>query len=184
VEPAVNLSRYSNRWYNPGPLWKRALWYVVSLALFRNPLSVSSAGKRAVLRAFGAKVGQGVVIKPGVRIKYPWFLTVGDHSWIGEDCWIDNLGPVHIGVNVCLSQGCMLLSGNHDYKKRTFDLIVGEIAICAGAWIGAGSIVTSGVTIGEHAVLAVGSVASSDLAGRGVYRGNPAALVRSRRIAE
>jgi putative colanic acid biosynthesis acetyltransferase WcaF len=180
----VDLSRYSNRWYRPGPLWKRALWYIVSLALFRNPLFVSSAVKRVSLRAFGAKVGQGVVIKPGVRIKYPWFLTIGDHSWIGEDCWIDNLGSVHIGSNVCLSQGCMLLSGNHDYKKRTFDLIVRDINISAGAWIGARSIVTAGVTVGEHAVLVVGSVASLDLSAWGVYRGNPAVFVRPRCLRE
>lgn len=180
----VDLQRYDNRWYRPGALWKRAAWFIVNALLFRNPLSPSSALKRAVLRVFGARVGNGVVIKPGVNIKYPWLLTIDDHSWIGEGSWIDNLGEVRIGRNVCLSQQAMLLCGNHDYKKSTFDLIVGTIVICDGAWIGARALITGGVTIGEHAVLAVGSVASSDLSPWGIYRGNPATFVRQRRLAQ
>jgi putative colanic acid biosynthesis acetyltransferase WcaF len=184
VESQVDLSRYSNSWYRPGPFWKRAIWFVVNVVFFRNPLSPSSAVKRVVLRAFGARIGTGVVIKPGVSIKYPWFLSIGDHSWIGEGCWIDNLGRVEIGRNACLSQRAMLLCGNHDYKKATFDLIVGNIVIGDGAWIGACSVVAPSVTVGDHAVLTVGSVAASDLARRGVYRGNPAVLVRPRKLAE
>jgi putative colanic acid biosynthesis acetyltransferase WcaF len=179
----TDLSRFQNPEYNPGPIAKRALWFVVNALVFQNPVLPFSGLKCSLLRLFGAKVGRGVVIKPSVNIKHPWLLTIGDHTWIGEGVWIDNLAQTRIGSNVCLSQGAMLLCGNHDYTKSTFDLITGEIAIDDGAWIGAQALVGPGVTVGNHAVLAVKSVATNDLEPYTVYRGNPAAVVRERSIA-
>jgi putative colanic acid biosynthesis acetyltransferase WcaF len=89
---------------------------------------------------------------------------------------------VKIGDNVCISQGAMLLCGNHDYKKPTFDLITGPITLEEGVWIGAKSTVCPGVTCRSHAVLSVGSVASKDLDPYGIYRGNPAVKERERKI--
>jgi putative colanic acid biosynthesis acetyltransferase WcaF len=134
------------------------------------------------LGVFGAKIGKGLVIKPHVSIKYPWNLTIGDHCWIGERTWIDNLDKVSIGNNVCLSQGALILSGNHDYKSTKFDLIVKPIIIEDGAWIGAKSIVCQGVTIKSHAVLLVNSVAVQDLDSYCIYRGNPAEKIKERII--
>ena len=127
-------------------------------------------------------MAKGVVIKPKVSIKYPWKLTVGDNTWIGENVWIDNLDTVNIGANVCISQGALILSGNHDYSKTTFDLIVKPITIEDGVWIGAKSIVTQGVVCKSHSVLAVNSVASSNLELYSIYKGNPAEKIRDRKI--
>lgn len=138
--------------------------------------------KVRVLRLFGAKIGIGVNIKPCVNVKYPWLLEVGDYSWIGENVWIDNLAKVKIGNNVCISQGAMLLCGNHNYKKTTFDLMIGEITLEDGSWIGAQSVVCPGVTVHTHAVLGVSSVACRDLEAYGVYQGSPAVRVRERVI--
>ena len=90
-----------------------------------------------MLVAFGARIGKGFVIKPAVNIKYPWKLKVGDDVWIGENVWIDNIGNVTIGSNVCISQGAMLLTGNHNYKSETFDLMIKPIVVEEGVWIGA-----------------------------------------------
>lgn len=133
------------------------------------------------MRLFGAKVGKGVVIKPSVNIKSPWRLVIGDHAWIGEFVWIDNLVNVQIGNNCCLSQGAFLLTGNHDYKKTSFDLITGSIVLENGVWIGAKAVVCPGVTCHSHAVLTVGSVATDDLDANGIYQGNPAVKVRERK---
>jgi len=149
-----------------------------------NPLNPVSSLKVWTLRLFGSEIGKGVVIKPGVNIKYPWLLKIGDHSWIGEKAWIDNLALTTIGSNVCISQGAMLICGNHDYNSSTFDLIVGEITLEDGAWVGAGSIVGPGVTVGSHAILALGSVAAKDLKEWTIYGGNPAEPVRDRVIKE
>lgn len=133
---------------------------------------------------FGASIGKGVVIKPHVQIKYPWKLRIGDYTWIGEHVWIDNLANVSIGSHCCISQGAMLLTGNHDYRKSTFDLVIGEIKLENGSWVGAKCTVCPGVTLHEHAVLAVGSVATKNLESFGIYQGNPAEKIRERIIKE
>lgn len=180
----TNLSLYDNSWYNPGSgTLKRILWYFTNTLFFINPLNPSSSIKVYLLRFFGAKIGKGVIIKPSINIKYPWNLSIGDYTWIGENVWIDNLTKVEIGSNVCISQGAMLLCGNHNYKKTTFDLMIGEIVLEDGAWIGAQSVVCPGVTVHSHAVLGVNSVANRDLETYTIYQGNPAKAIRTRSIS-
>lgn len=178
----TNLSAYNNEWYKPGSLVKRLLWYMVSRLLVNTYVPYPSAFKAAILRVFGAQIGQGVAIKPKVHVKYPWFLRVADHVWIGENVWIDNLILVTIESNVCLSQGAMLLTGNHNYTKSAFDLIVRPITLEKGCWIGAKATVCPGVQVGQHAVLTVGSVATTNLEAFGIYQGNPAKYVKTRTI--
>lgn len=178
----VNLASYSNDWYQPGSTLKRTVWYFTNLLFFKTLVPFSSSLKIKLLRVFGAKIGSGVVIKPGVNIKYPWFLEIGDHCWIGEEVWIDNLALVSIQNNVCLSQGAYLLTGSHDYKKSSFDLITKSIILEDGAWIGAKATVCPGITCHSHSVLAVGSIATSDLEAYSIYQGNPAIKKRERVI--
>ena len=177
------LFLYNNSWYNPGGgLFKRLVWYITNVLFLLNPLNPFSGIKVRLLRLFGARVGTGVNIKPSVNIKYPWLLEIGDYTWIGENVWIDNLARVKIGSNVCVSQGAMLLCGNHNYKKPTFDLMIGEITLEDGSWVGAQAVVCPGVTLRTHAVLGVGSVANHDLEAYTIYQGNPAVKVRERVI--
>jgi putative colanic acid biosynthesis acetyltransferase WcaF len=177
----VQLNTYNNAWYSPKASgFKCFVWYFINILFFSNAWNPLSAVKVWLLRLFGAKVGQGVVLKPGISIKYPWLLAIGDHSWIGEGVWIDNLTQVTIGHNVCISQGAMLLTGNHNYKKSSFDLITGEIVLEDGVWIGAKSVVCPGVVCQTHAVLSVLSVATQDLEPFTIYQGNPAVAIRKR----
>lgn len=131
---------------------------------------------------FGAVIGKGVVIKPRVNIKYPWNLSIGEHSWLGEGVWIDNLGKVIIGSNCCVSQGALLLCGNHNYRKSTFDLMVGDITLENGVWIGAKAMVCPGVVCHSHAVLTAGSIATASLEAYKIHSGNPAVPVKERSI--
>ena len=180
-----DLSRFRNdKYFHGRNVLIRTLWVITEALVLRNPVSVWSLGKVWVLRAFGAKIGKGTVIKPSVSIKHPWFLEIGDHVWLGEHLWIDNLARVRIGSHACLSQGAMLLTGNHDYKAVTFDFQCHPIVIEDGAWVGAQATVCPGVTVGRGAVLAVGSIATKDLEPFGIYQGNPAQKVRARNIAE
>lgn len=179
----ADLSAFDNSWYLPGGSFlKRGFWYLCNILFFLNPLFPFSGVKSSLLRWFGAKVGKGVIIKPSVNIKYPWRLTIGDHCWIGEKVWIDNLADITLGDNVCLSQGAMLLTGNHNYKQPAFDLMIGEIHLKDGSWIGAQSTVCPGVTVGSHAILSVGSVATYELEAYSIYAGVPCKKVRDRKI--
>ena len=105
------------------------------------------------MRAFGARIGEGVVIKPGVRIKFPWRLAIGRDSWIGEHVWIDNLAAVKIADNVCISQGCYICTGSHDWSSASFDLLTRNVVVERYAWICAMTTLAPGTRVGEGAVL-------------------------------
>lgn len=178
----VSLNKFDNSHYKPAKKYKIILWYFMNILIFKTMLPIPSSIKVKILRFFGAKIGNNILIKPHVNIKYPWFLTIGDNCWIGEDVWIDNLAQVTIGSNVCLSQGAYLLTGSHDYKKEEFGLILGEIVLEDGVWIGAKAIVCPNIICKSHSVLAVGSVATKDLEFYNIYQGNPAIWKRKREI--
>ena len=178
----VQLSRYSSgSEYSPGksPV-KQLAWFYIGSPLVMSYWVPFSGLKVKLLKLFGARVGRGVRIKPGVRIKFPWRLTVGDDCWLGEQVWIDNLAPVVLEHDVCLSQGAYLCTGNHDWSKPTFDLRLGSIKIGHSAWIGARSVVGPDVIVGEGAVLTVNSVASGSLTKWTIYTGNPAVAAKKR----
>ncbi len=103
-----------------------------------------------MLRLFGARVGNGVVIHPGVNIKFPWKLRIGDHSWIGQRVWLDNLDMLTIGNNVVISQGAMIIQGSHDYKKVDYPTYSKPVVLEDGSWVGAGAIVTLGVPLKSY----------------------------------
>jgi putative colanic acid biosynthesis acetyltransferase WcaF len=179
----TDLFSYNNSPYHPGaPVLKRVLWHYINAFVFKTSLFPVYWIKNTLLKLFGAKIGSEVEIKPCVNIKHPWFLTIGDEVWIGENVWIDSLVMVTIGSNVCISQGAVLLTGSHNYKKQSFDLITGSIVLEDGVWIGAGAIVTQGIVAATHAVLTAGSVATKNLDPYTVYQGNPAVKIRLRNI--
>jgi putative colanic acid biosynthesis acetyltransferase WcaF len=180
----VDLSKFSSASFDRGAgVFKEALWLLISKILFQHFPFSASRFKCAVLRAFGARVGQGVVIKPDLKITFPWKLRIGDHVWLGEQCWLLNLAPITIESHVCISQRAFVCTGSHNYKSPAFDLLTQPVILERGAWLGAGAWVGPGVTVGSHAVLTAASVASKSLQPFGVYRGNPAVRIGTRQIA-
>lgn len=155
-------------------------WYFVSLIFFENGFTPSSNIKVLILKFFGAQIGKKCVIKPFVKIKYPWKLKLGDYVWLGEKVWIDNLDFVKIGSSVCVSQGAYILTGSHDMNSTSFDLITKPVLIEDGVWICAKSIVLPGVLCKSDSVLSSGSVAKFDLDSKGIYSGNPAILIKKK----
>lgn len=178
-----DFSKYNNSWFNPGGnSIKRIAWYFVNAIFFNSYLLPTSFPKVLILRFFGAEVGRKVVIKPKVNIKYPWNLKIGDYSWIGERVWIDNLALVKIGDNCCISQSALLFCGNHNYKKETFDLMIAEIKLENGSWVGANTTVCPGVILHENSILSAGATATKSLEVNGIYQGNPAIKIKERLI--
>jgi len=181
ARPKVDLSRFDNSDFPLGAgLIKRTLWYFVNALFFINPLFPFRSPKPLLLRLFGAKVGKGVVIHPGVNIKFPWKLSIGDHVWIGQRAWLDNIDQLTIHNNVVISQGAMLILGSHDYKKLNYPTLAGPVVLEEGSWVGAGALVLGGVTMKSHSLLAAGSVTGKTLRAYTIYRGNPAVPGRDR----
>jgi putative colanic acid biosynthesis acetyltransferase WcaF len=150
------------------------LWYFLKCAFLLSALPWPSGFKVALLRAFGAKIGNGVVIKPRVNVHFPWKLEVGDHAWVGEEVFILNFERVWIGANACISQRAFLCTGNHDYRDPQFSYRNAPITIGDGAWVGAGVFVGPGVDVGGEAVLAAGSVVTRHVPANTIVAGNPA----------
>ena len=161
------------------PVLKQILWYFTDVIFFKSRLMPVSSVLVALLRLFGSRIGKEVRIKPGIHIKYPWKLEIGEYSWLA-DCYIDNLDQINIGKNCCISQQAVLITGNHNYSRTSFDLMTGPILLEDGAWIGAAAKVCPGVILHSHAVLTMGSVANKNLLPYSIYQGNPAVKVKDR----
>ena len=177
----MRLDNYTVGTYTPGAkIVKQLLWYFVGSPLFSSYWLPFTGFKVWLLRCFGAEIGQKVTIKPGVKIKFPWRLTVGDYVWIGENAWLDNVAQITIESHVCLSQDVYLCTGNHDWSDPDFKLIPAAICIEQGSWLAARAVVGPGVTVGRGAVLGLGSVTGRSLQPMTIYAGNPAQPVKQR----
>jgi putative colanic acid biosynthesis acetyltransferase WcaF len=161
---------------------RRFAWHFVSIIFESLPKSTVFKKPRVlVLKFFGAKFGKNPVIMRGVKISRPWKLKCGDNAWIGENAFIQNdNASIDIGNNVCVSQAALLLVGNHDYKKTSFDESSKPIILEDGVWVGARAVVCGGVTMASHSIAAVGSVITRNTEPYGIYQGNPAVKVRER----
>jgi putative colanic acid biosynthesis acetyltransferase WcaF len=152
---------------------------IVEVLLVSNPLQVSSRVRAATLRAFGARIGSNVIMRPRLRVKFPWNLDVGDNCWIGEGVWIHNQSFVTIGDNAVVSQEAFITTGSHDIYE-SMDLIVKPVVVRRGAWVTTRCIVLQGVEVGENAILTPGSVANKSLPPNSIWGGNPAKFIRER----
>jgi putative colanic acid biosynthesis acetyltransferase WcaF len=157
------LARFTGAGYDKGrPLLTQAFWVGTS-ALLVERIWCPSRLRVAVLRLFGAQVGDRVVIRHGVRIHWPWKLTVGDDVWIGVDAWLLNLEPISIESNVCVSQAAMLCTGSHRAKDPAFEFDNAPIHVAEGAWIAARATVLRGVRVGRNAVVGATALVTQDV---------------------
>lgn len=179
----VDLSHPDSRELVRGrSLLVEALWFFLGSPILASRVAPWSKLRVFLLRLFGARIGVNVLMKPGLRVKFPWYLSIGDHCWIGEEVWIDNLAPVSIASHVCVSQGAYLCTGNHDWSRRNMRLFIRPICLETGSWAGARSVVCPGVTIAEGAILTAGSVATKNIPAFEIHTGNPAAFAKARTI--
>ncbi|MBX6322141.1 MAG: colanic acid biosynthesis acetyltransferase WcaF [Rhodospirillaceae bacterium] len=156
------------------------LWWAVQATLFRLSPQVCYGWRRWLLRLFGARVGSRVLVRPSVRITYPWNVTLGDRAWIGDDVVLYSLGPIDIGHDAVVSQRCYLCAGTHDHEQPDFPILGRPIAVGPEAWLAADVFVAPGVSIGRGAVVGARSSVFADLPEMMVCFGTPARPVRPR----
>lgn len=165
--------------YEPKEQLLRVAWSFGRL-LFRLTPRPLFGVRRAILRAFGAKVGREVHVYPSAVIYFPWKLEIGEWSAIGEDAFVYNLGPVTIGRSVTISQRAHLCAGTHDYADPAMPLLKPPIRIGSDAWICADAFVGPGVSVGEGAVVGARAVVVKDVPAWSVVVGNPAREIKAR----
>ena len=162
------------------PSWFVQLWWIVQATLFRWSPQVAFGWRRWLLRLFGARIGRGVLIRPSVEVTYPWKLTVGNWSWIGDHATLYTLGEITIGDNVVISQHSYICSASHDYTAPAFDIYTRAVKIESEAWLASGVFVSPGVCIGHGAVVGARSLVLSDLPEMMLCAGHPAKAIRAR----
>lgn len=160
--------------------WVVQLWWLVQATLFALSPQFLYGWRRWLLRLFGAKIGRGALIRPSVRITYPWKLRLGDYAWVGDYAELYTLGEIEIGPHAVISQKCYLCTGGHDYTSQTFEIFARPISIGAQAWLAADVFVAPGITIGVGTVVGARSSVFHDLPAGLICHGNPAAPIRPR----
>ncbi|MCT0225927.1 WcaF family extracellular polysaccharide biosynthesis acetyltransferase [Synechococcus sp. CS-1328] len=167
--------------WSPGRPWLvQTLWFCGGAPLLAARCLPGSAWRVALLRLFGARIGNGCRLKPGLRVTFPWRLSVGQHCWLGEDAWLDNLAMVTLSDRVCVSQGAYLCTGNHDFRSPGFEQRLGPISVGSDAWIAARAVLAPGTVVSPGAVICLGAVVSGDVPSGAILRGNPAVVVGQR----
>lgn len=178
----IDLSKASNGSFTTGRSKTYiGLWLLLEWLLVTNPLQISSAVRVRTLRMFGAEIGSGVIMRQRIRVKFPWRLTIGDRSWIGEGVWIHNQGELSIGSDTVISQESFLTTGSHDLH-RTMDLVIKPVRIGNGVWITSRCMVLQGVEIGDNTVVLPGSVVDKSLQPQSIYGGVPARFIKPREM--
>lgn len=166
--------------------WKirRLIWSVVQGTLYRYSFHNWSNWRAILLRLFGAKIGETCTIRRTSRVYYPWLLEMGDLGCLGDDVVVYNLGAVRLGARSSLSQEAYICAGTHDYTSLAMPLVTAPITVGADAWICARAFIGPGVNVGDGAVVGACAVVIRDVPPWVVVAGNPARVVKKRKMAE
>ncbi|MEO0508506.1 MAG: putative colanic acid biosynthesis acetyltransferase [Verrucomicrobiota bacterium] len=165
--------------YRKRELVYRVLWGWGKLLFWISPRPCFGF-RRFLLRCFGAQVGSRVNIYPSVNVYFPWNLTIGEDSAVGEWALIYNLGKVEIGSRSTISQRTHLCAGSHDYSDPNMPLLKLPIVISDDVWVCADCFIGPNVTIAKRAIVAAASVVVKDVEESVIVAGNPAVLKKSR----
>lgn len=156
------------------------LWWIVQATLFACSPQFMFGWRRWLLKLFGAKVGKGVLIRPSVKVTYPWKVSIGNHAWIGDDVVLYSLGEIGIGDHAVVSQRSYLCAASHDYTQPDFAIFAKEIRIGAQAWLATDVFIAPGITIGDGCVVGARSSVFHDLPPMMICVGSPAKPLKSR----
>jgi putative colanic acid biosynthesis acetyltransferase WcaF len=137
-----------------------------------------------LLRLFGAKIGRAVHISNTAIVYFPWELSIGNESAVGDYVYLYNLARLEIGNRVTISHRAHLCGGTHDYRDPALPLIKARIEIGDDAWICADAFVGPNTSIGAGAVVGARAVAMKDVEPWVVVTGNPAQVIRKRQLDE
>ncbi len=157
------------------------LWWLVQSALFATSPQILYGWRRSLLRLFGAQIGQSVLVRPSARIIYPWNVSIGEYSWIGDEVVLYSLAEIQIGSHCVISQRSYLCTGSHDPARISFDMLASPIQIEDQVWLAADVFVAPGIQIGAGSVVGARSTVLENLPGGKICFGNPAKPVRDRR---
>jgi putative colanic acid biosynthesis acetyltransferase WcaF len=162
------------------PGWYIQLWWLVQSLLFKTSPQFMYGWRRWLLKIFGAKIGKDVRLRPSMHVQFPWKVSIGDYSWIGDEVVLYSLGEIEIGQNVVISQRSYICTGSHDYKAESFSIYAQKIILEDECWLATDVYVAPNVRIGRGTVVGARSSVFHDLAPGIIAIGTPAKKVGNR----
>lgn len=180
-----NSFQHLNRYKNPKNFRGKSklvvqLWWLVQATVFKMSPQFLYGWRRFLLRCFGAKIGKKVIIRPSVQITYPWKVSIGDYSWIGDEVVLYSLGEIQIGSNTVISQRSYICTGSHDYNSENFNIYSQKITIGDKCWLATDVYVAPSISIGDFTVVGARSSVFSNLPSNKVCVGSPAKPIKDR----
>lgn len=160
--------------------WRAQLWWLFQTVFVLPTPQYMFAWRRLALVMFGAKIGKRVLIRPGVRVTYPWNLTMGDYVWVGDNVTLYSVAEISIGSHSVISQEAYLCAGTHDYRDVTFPFVSAPIRIAGECWVAARVFIGPGVDVGHAAVIGAGSIVTANVEAETIVVGNPAKFFGNR----
>jgi putative colanic acid biosynthesis acetyltransferase WcaF len=160
---------------------RRVLWGLGQWLIRLSPRPCF-AWRRAVLRLFGARVGEQVRVYPSSHLYMPWNVELGDWSALGEDVLIYSLGKVRIGANATLSYRAHVCAGSHDLNDPQLPLLKPSVTLEEGVWVGTDAFIGPAVTIQRGAVVGARAVVVKDVEPLAIVAGNPARVIGRRQL--
>ena len=128
----------------------------------------------------GSEIDESVAVFTPLYINYGKHTNIGKNVFINFDCVFLDLGGITIDDNVLIAPKVSLLSEGHPISPtERASLVPGHIHIKKGVWIGAGATILPGVTVGENAVVAAGSIVTKDVPANTIVGGVPAKIIKS-----
>ena len=134
-----------------------------------------------IIKELFGSIGEAIHIEPQFKCDYGYNIHVGDNFYVGYGCVILDSNEVRIGSNCILSPQVGIYTSNYplDPQKRAMGYEYAKpITIGNNVWIGGGSIINPGVTIGDDVVIAPGSVVIGDIPAHVLVGGNPAKIIK------
>ncbi len=126
---------------------------------------------------FTGGLGEKSKVHPPVYVNLAKNIHIGKRVAIMPYFKAMSAGNIYIDDDVRIAMNVSVITNNHDFYERDI-LTVKDVHICRNAWIGAGSIILPGVTVGENAVVGAGSVVTKDVEANTVVAGNPARKIK------
>jgi len=175
----LNLHRVPDGFRGKSKLCVQLWWLVQAIFIGLSP-QIFYGWRRFWLRSFGAQIGKKVLIRPSVKITYPWKVSIGDYSWIGDDVVLYSLGEIEIGSNTVISQKSYFCTGSHDYTKETFDIFAKKIKVGNSCWLATDVFVAPGITISDGAIVGARSSVFNDVDANTINVGSPSKMIKKR----
>ncbi|GIF16075.1 maltose O-acetyltransferase [Actinoplanes teichomyceticus] len=138
--------------------------------------------RRRLLAELLGEVGEGVEIRPPLRVDYGAHIRIGARTFANFGLIALDVAPITIGADVQIGTNVQLLTPTHPIEpgpRRDKWEAAKPITIGDNVWLGSGAIVLPGITIGANTVVGAGAVVTRDLPANVVAAGNPARVVRT-----